>query len=156
MPAQHKTMPTKATHSPFASEIGERIARLRKTRGMTQVDLARQLRLKQPQISEYERGLVQVRSQTVVAIARILRVRTDDILGLGKQVSRGRKPSHGLIERMRRIADLPKKDRQALLRTIDGFLASQEIADDGHRRDGRSRKADLETSTTDRSRRQGA
>ena len=37
--------------------LGERIAQFRKQRGMTQLDLANQVGLSQPNISDYERNL---------------------------------------------------------------------------------------------------
>ena len=45
------------------AEIGERIARLRKERGITQVEMAELLGLSQPVVSDYERGALRLHGQ---------------------------------------------------------------------------------------------
>jgi transcriptional regulator with XRE-family HTH domain len=105
-----------------SAEIGERIARLRKERGITQVEMADRLGLSQPVVSDYERGSLRVHGELIAMLAKILRVSADEILGLEKtSTPRGPRDS-AIARRLRDIDKLSKRDRDALARTIDAFL----------------------------------
>lgn len=51
-----------------AETIGERLARLRRERGITQVELAEMLGVVQPMISDYERGLLRLHGELIVQL----------------------------------------------------------------------------------------
>ncbi|MEK7861709.1 MAG: helix-turn-helix transcriptional regulator, partial [Chloroflexota bacterium] len=61
--------------------VGARLARLRKEGGMTPAELAAQLRLAQPNVSDYERDTVRLSADGVIQIAHILHVSPNDLLG---------------------------------------------------------------------------
>lgn len=105
-----------------SAEIGERLARLRKERGVSQIEMAERLGVSQPVISEYERGTVRLHGELIVKLAGILRVSADELLGLEKEPARGPR-DRAIARRLRDIDRLPKRDRDALVRTIDAFLA---------------------------------
>lgn len=103
--------------------LGARLARLRRERGLTQVELAEKLGAAQPVISGYERDELRLHGQVIVALTSILRVSADVLLGLdepkaGDATIRNRR----LLRRLKDLDRLPKRDQQALLRTIDAFL----------------------------------
>jgi transcriptional regulator with XRE-family HTH domain len=106
-----------------ADSIGQRIAQLRRERGLTQVELAERLGVTQPAVSDYENDDTRLPADVAVQIARILGVTTDELLGL-KEVpattagARNRR----LHRRLREIEKLPRRDQQALLRTIEAFI----------------------------------
>ena len=108
-----------------ASEnLGERLARLRKEKGLTQVQLAERMGIIQVLISDYERNKLRPNPEILVAFARALDVSTDEILGLvtpkrSPQLSANRR----FLRRIQRIEKLPKRDQDALIRTIDAFLS---------------------------------
>lgn len=106
-----------------ARAIGERLARLRKERGITQVEMAELLGVSQGNVSDYERGEVRLHGELLVKFARILKVSADEILGLESsrptRVPRDRR----LLRRLQDLDRLSKRDREALLRTLDAFLA---------------------------------
>lgn len=118
-----ETMATK-TSSGFAREVGERLARLRRMRGLTQVELARRLRWRQYEISQYERGFVRLHAEAIVVLAHALRVRPDEILGFPKRARSTRALPRQVASKLQEIATLPKRDREALLRTIDTYLVA--------------------------------
>lgn len=61
---------------------GERIKALRKSKGITQDEMARRLRTTKQAISKYERGIVtNIPSDRIEAIARILGTTPEYILG---------------------------------------------------------------------------
>lgn len=109
-PAEHET-------------IGERLARLRKERGITQVELAERLGVAQPMISDYERGELRLHGQLIVELTRIFGVSADELLGLERPRTTAAVRDRRLLRRLQQLEHLPRRDQQALLRTIDAFLA---------------------------------
>jgi transcriptional regulator with XRE-family HTH domain len=104
--------------------IGARIARLRRDKGMTQQELARLLNVTQPVVSDYENDVIKVSGETVIQLAQALGSSADEILGLEKSArTNGPMKNRRLYRQLQNIEKLPKRDQQALLRTIDAFLA---------------------------------
>jgi len=104
--------------------FGERIARLRREKGLTQEDLAERLDVTQPVVSDYERGRLRLHGELIVQLAQILGTTADEILGLkasGRSSTALR--NRRLLRQVQALEKLSKRDQQALLRTIDAFLA---------------------------------
>lgn len=104
--------------------IGQRLARARRERGMTQVELAQRLGVAQPVVSDYERGELRLHGELIVKLSDILGVSSEELLGLKKAPSNGALKNRRLMRRLQEIERLPRRDQQALLRTIDRFLDS--------------------------------
>ena len=104
--------------------IGQRLARLRRERGLTQVELAQRLGVAQPVVSDYERRGLRLQGQLIVKLTDILAVSSEELLGLKKSPSNGSIRIRRLLRRLQEIDKLPRRDQQALLRTIDRFLES--------------------------------
>lgn len=105
--------------------IGARLARLRKARRISQVELGKKLGIPQPIICRYEKGEVRLHGEMILRISRILRVSADQIVGLKSVEPSGPKGILGHPDwrgRLEKLERLPKRDRDALLRTIDAFL----------------------------------
>ena len=62
--------------------LGKRIARLRKERGYTQVELAKKIGITQALISSYERNRLRPNYEMIIRFALALEVTGDEILGL--------------------------------------------------------------------------
>ena len=107
--------------------LGERLARLRKERGLTQKQVAEQTGLVQELVSNYELDKLRLNAEMIVRFAEVLGVTTDELLR-GKKSAKARpaeeQPSLQLLRRMRQIESLPRYRQRALLTTIDGFLAA--------------------------------
>ncbi len=103
--------------------IGEQLARLRKERGITQIEMAELLGVSQGNVSDYERGALRLHGELLVRLARILRVSADEILGLEKSSPPTASRDRRLRRRLQDIDKLSRRDREALLRTLDAFLA---------------------------------
>ncbi len=101
--------------------IGKRIARLRKEKGKTQVELAKKMGLTQGLISDYELDKLRPYHEMIARFAVVLDVSADELLGLTPSSSGG-KPSLKLTQRMKKIEDLPPSQQKVLLKTIDTFL----------------------------------
>jgi transcriptional regulator with XRE-family HTH domain len=104
--------------------IGSRIARLRRDKGMTQTELAALLEVSQPVVSDYENDVIKLSGETIAQLAQILGVSADEILGLEKLAATKAAPikNRRLYRQLQNIEKLPKRDQEALLRTIDAFL----------------------------------
>jgi len=107
--------------------IGQRIARLRKERGYTQIELADKIGIVQNLISDYERDKLGLRADMVVRFAHALEVSSDEILGLnGTRKDGDSKASLRLLRRTKKIEELPPGQQKTLLKTIDTFLKGAE------------------------------
>ncbi|MDJ0766873.1 MAG: helix-turn-helix transcriptional regulator [Myxococcota bacterium] len=103
--------------------LGQRLARFRKEKGYTQVELALKIGTIQRLISDYECGKLRPHPEMLIRFALALEVSTDECLGLKTKQTKTRKPSRRFLKRLDQIEKLPKRDQDALLRTIDAFLA---------------------------------
>jgi transcriptional regulator with XRE-family HTH domain len=104
--------------------VGQRLARLRRERGLTQVELAERLGVAQPIVSDYERGELRLHGQLIVRLTEILGVSADELLGLAPAPPARPVTYRRLVRRLQAIDRLPRRDQQALYRTIDAFLRS--------------------------------
>jgi transcriptional regulator with XRE-family HTH domain len=102
--------------------IGQRIARLRKARGYTQVELAEKIGLIQNLVSDYERDKLRLHAEMVIRFAQALEVSTDELLGLSNSEKNGQNPSLRLLRRLKKIETLTTPQQKTLLKTIDLFL----------------------------------
>ena len=115
---------TSARAAEETASIGSRIAQLRKERGLTQKELAERLAVTQPVVSDYENDVIRIPADVVVEIAKILTVSTDELLGLKRETrSAAGVKNRRLSRRLQAIDALPKRDQEALLRTIDAFIS---------------------------------
>ena len=106
-----------------AGSIGERIAKLRKEKGITQIEMAERLGVSQPVVSDYERGAIRLHGELILELAKIFGTSTDEILGLtAAEKSSPSVRNRRLLRRVQAIDQLPRRDQEALLRTIDAFL----------------------------------
>lgn len=103
--------------------LGERITRIRKDRGYTQIELAEKIGIIQSIVSAIERDERKLSAEMAVRFARALDVSLDEMLGsVEEKPKRGRKASRKVLRRLEQIEALPPTQQTALLRTIDTFL----------------------------------
>ena len=94
------------------------------------MDVAGALGLAQGLISKYETGGLLLRGELIVEFARVLGVSSDDILGIQSKRSKPALPAidKTLARRLAQLQTLPRRDRDALLRTLDAFLGKSSRA----------------------------
>ena len=109
------------THHDKEESIGQRMARLRRERGITQVELAEMLGIVQPMVSAYENGGLRLHGELIVELTKILDVTADQLLGL-KETKNGTPKNGRLLRKLQQLELLPRRDQQALMRTIEAFL----------------------------------
>ena len=103
--------------------FGQRLARLRKERGYTQIELADQIGIVQALVSDYEVGKLRLNAEMVVRFAKALGISTDELLGLEKNQPNSSVQNRRVLRRLHQVDQLSKRDQDALLRTIDAFVA---------------------------------
>lgn len=115
-------MPTPPKHPVLSKkEIGARLRALRQERGLSQVELAEKLGTYQTTVSAIERGARGLTLHQAIKLARAIGASPDDLLG-SPQASPAASKDRRFMRRLEKIEKLPKRDQQALLRTIDAFL----------------------------------
>lgn len=105
--------------------VAKRLKEIRKRRGFTQTEIAEKLGLNQPLVSQYERGEIRIHASLVAAFAKVLKVTSDELLGLKQSKHNGILNDRRLLRRLQKMDDLSRRDQQALIRTIDGFLSGR-------------------------------
>jgi transcriptional regulator with XRE-family HTH domain len=108
--------------------IGQRMARLRKQRGYTQVELADKIGIRQALVSAYEKDRRGLSAEMAIHFALALDVSLDELLHPKVKKVSGKTPSRKVLRRLEEIAKLPPHQQNYLLKTIDGFLRGAGVA----------------------------
>ena len=107
----------------FGNEtLGQRLARIRKERGYTQVDLAKKIGIIQSLISDYETDRLRLTAEMAVRFALALGVSTDELLHPKTGKKKSRKPSLKVMRRMEEIEKLPPRQQAFVLSALDSIL----------------------------------
>ena len=125
MPATMKKTTSKQTGIENET-FGKRLAKIRKAKGYTQVELAEKMGIIQVLISDYERDKLRPHHEMIIRFARALEVSADELLGLETSENPSAGTSLKLLRRMKKIETLPPSQQKILLRTIDTFLKASE------------------------------
>jgi len=111
-----------------ASAFGERLAELRAERGITQIQLAEMIGSSQRAVSHYETVAEYPPTNVVVQIAEILKVSTDELLGVKppKKTTKAEDPeTRRLWKKFQQVMTLPEKDRRAVIRLVNSLVQAQ-------------------------------
>jgi transcriptional regulator with XRE-family HTH domain len=104
--------------------FGQRLARLRRLRGLTQRALAAESGVSQRMVAYYETHQATAPGDAVASLARALKVPLDELLGLKPAAPEA--PSStaelNLWRKFRDVQNLPERKRRAVLRMVDEFL----------------------------------
>lgn len=106
--------------------IGERLARFRKERGFTQIELSEKIGIERTVLADYERNRIRLYDEMVSRFSIALGVSSDEILALSDNKSSISPPSLKLVRRMKKIEKLPEGKQKALLQIIDGYLKGEQ------------------------------
>jgi len=117
-----------------ASGLAERIVRLRKSRGMTQAELAKAVGVSQANISYYETGVSDPATAVVAELARALGVSTDLLLGIKSEGTKATRDAMDtetrvLWKRFKKMRLLPERDQRAVIRLLNSLATSRRTSD---------------------------
>jgi transcriptional regulator with XRE-family HTH domain len=103
--------------------VGQRLARIRKQRGLTQVQLAKEMGLIQSLVSDYETNRLQLSAEMAVRFSLALNVSMDELLHpKTKKKSAAKKTSLKVVRRMEQIEKLPPRQQAFVLSALDSIL----------------------------------
>lgn len=114
-------MPFSDDEGNFLAELGERVARLRKVRSITQAQLAEALGVSQQTVQAYEVGRRRIPVSTLRLLAKALSVSLDELMAEGE-----RAPVPQLQRQLERIRALPRRKQQEMMDVIETMLAKQD------------------------------
>ena len=110
----------------FYEQLGQRIATLRKARGLTQVQLAAQMGVAQQTLAHYEAGRLRLLAGAVPRLAEYLAVSIEDLLGdAAKSTPRASKrgPVPRIQQQLEQVQRLPKAKQRFVSDMLDSVLA---------------------------------
>jgi transcriptional regulator with XRE-family HTH domain len=106
--------------------VGQRLARIRKEHGYTQVDLAKKIGIIQSLVSDYETDRLRLSAEMTVRFALALDVSTDDLLNpKAKNRTARKKPSLKIMRRIEEIEKLPPRRQAFVLTALDSLLRGE-------------------------------
>jgi transcriptional regulator with XRE-family HTH domain len=105
--------------------FGERLARLRQAAGYSQRDLATEIGISNRMIAYYEKETEYPPTHLLPLLAKVLRVTSDQLLGLEKEKGNGRHHDNRLWRRFSQVEKLPTQLRKQIVQILDAFLGSE-------------------------------
>lgn len=109
------------------TDFGERLAAIRKARGLTQVQLAEAAGTTQRAISYYETQAGFPPVPAVIALAQVLKVSTDELMGIEEPTSdllQDDPETRRLWKKFQQVRDLPEKDQRAVIRLVNSLAVA--------------------------------
>ncbi|MHB8744648.1 MAG: helix-turn-helix domain-containing protein [Sulfuricaulis sp.] len=120
---EHSNMAISQDERGFFVVLGNRIARLRKDRPLTQAQLAEALGISQPTMNAYELGQRRVPVSALPVLARALGVGLEELLGETNTAARKRGPAPKWQQQIEAIAQLPKAQQRFVSQMLDTVLS---------------------------------
>jgi transcriptional regulator with XRE-family HTH domain len=112
----------------FFRSFGERLSRLRKEAGITQVQLGEVLGVSQQQIVAFEKGRRRVPVSSLPVLARTLGVTIAELVGEeGAKKPSKRGPTPKLQQQMERISQLPRGKQRFVMDMLDTVLQQDSL-----------------------------
>lgn len=109
-------------------EFGPRLRELREARELSQRELASLLGIDYMQVYRYEKGVNVPSADSIVKLAQILRVTTDELLtGRETAVEAPDIRNPKLLDRLQTIDHLPKEKQEVALQMLDAIISQHEM-----------------------------
>jgi transcriptional regulator with XRE-family HTH domain len=103
--------------------FGQRLAQLRKAKGFTQQELANEVGITRRMVAYYESQSQHPPTTQLPAIARALKLSTDELLGtIAVKQRAARERDSRLERRLQQIEKLDAADKRQVLQLIDAFI----------------------------------
>jgi transcriptional regulator with XRE-family HTH domain len=115
--------------TPKVAVIAEHLTAIRKQKGVTQIEMAKKLKVTQSMYSRYERGDARIYADLLCKMASILDSTPNELCGITKSGNDATEPiQHQIpkrfIRRLRGVEDLTRTEQDSLLLVIDRWLES--------------------------------
>lgn len=113
------------------STFGKRLARIRRSCSLTQTDLGKKVGLSKRMVAYYECQSQHIPSTILPALAKTLRVTTDELLGLKNLKIKDPEISMRLQTKLRLINKLSPRQRKSVTDFIEGLYLKQTQSKNG-------------------------
>lgn len=107
--------------------FGVRLAGLRQSAGYSQRDLAVELGISYRMVAYYEKETEYPPAHLLPQIAKVLKVTTDQLLGIEKIKGNGRTYDSRLWRRFSQVEKLPPPKRKQIVQILDAFLGNEKL-----------------------------
>lgn len=107
------------------SEMGARIAELRKKAGLSQPELAEIIGIPQRTVSFYERDAQDIPAGLVPILAKALDVSVEEVLGMNETATKKRGPKSQLERQLEVVAELPRHQQQQILNVVQALITQR-------------------------------
>jgi transcriptional regulator with XRE-family HTH domain len=119
-PASPKSPQIKRESRAYFAALGKRVTQLRKSRGMTQAELARALGVSQQAVFAYEIGDRRISVLILERLAKLFRLNIDQFLGFAPDPPlRNRRLSPQAMRHAERLQALSKTQQRFVVRILD-------------------------------------
>ncbi|MFP1814058.1 helix-turn-helix domain-containing protein [Lonsdalea quercina] len=113
----------------FMTALGKRITALRKETGLTQVQLAQALNVSQQAVQSWEAGRRRIQISVLPAVARLLSVSLEDLLGgAPDRTPRKRGRASSLEQQLQVISQLPRNRQKLVSEILDAVITQAQQA----------------------------
>lgn len=107
--------------------FGQRMARMRQATGYSKRDLARETDISQRMIAYYEKQTQYPPTHLLPILAEVLGASADELLGIKKLNSDGKKKDMRLWRRFSQIEKLDAKEKRQILQLLDATLVQKRV-----------------------------
>ena len=116
-------MAISANERAFFERLGTRVAELRRTQNITQVEMAATLGVSQQAINSYEVGRSRIPVSALPTLARSLAVSLEELFGDDAAAAKKRGPAPKLQQQIERIQQLPRTQQRFVMQMLDTVIA---------------------------------
>jgi transcriptional regulator with XRE-family HTH domain len=102
--------------------FGERLVEAREAAGLSQRDLAEKIGISQRALSWWEREPVALKPEQLVALAEVLGVTTDHLLGRAPEKKRGSGPKGKAQKVFEAVSKLPRHQQKKIIDVVESFV----------------------------------
>lgn len=113
-----KGRPTENSRTPF----GERLARIRRNKGISQKQLAEELGMTQSAIANWERRSVTLSPEQISMLSRFLEVSLDELFGTSEIPEKLHIPGGRTREVFERVGQLPRRQQEKIVDVVEAFV----------------------------------
>lgn len=108
----------------FYVQLGQRIAGLRRDRGLTQVQLAEALGVAQQTLAHYEAGRLRLLAGALPTLADQLGVSVEDLIGTPARRTTGKRgPAPRMQQQLEQVSRLPRAKQRIVSDVIESLIA---------------------------------
>jgi transcriptional regulator with XRE-family HTH domain len=116
-------MAISANERAFFERLGTRVAELRRSQNITQVEMAATLGVSQQTINSYEVGRRRIPVSALPTLARSLGVSLEELFGDDAAAAKKRGPAPKLQQQIERIQQLPRSQQRFVMQMLDTVIA---------------------------------